>query len=81
MIAFKEEPNHLKTMIESMTKSYGLHTLPMKGKITFNTIGPLSQGVWILDLGATDYMTSFPKLFNSYVKWLVIFIDNCTRVT
>jgi len=24
--------------------------------------------VWILDLGTIDHMTSFPKLFNSYVN-------------
>jgi len=40
----------------------------MKGKSTFNTIGPLSQGVWILDSEATNHMTPSPKLFNKYVK-------------
>jgi len=42
MKAFKEELDHLRIMIESMTKSSGSYTLPMKGKSTFNTIGPLS---------------------------------------
>jgi len=44
MKAFKEELelDHLRTMIESMTKSSGSYTLPMKGKTTLNTIGPLS---------------------------------------
>lgn len=40
----------------------------MKGKSTLNNIGPLSQGVWILDLGAIDHITPFPKLFISYFK-------------
>jgi len=42
---FQEELDHLRTMIESMNKSSGSYTLHMEGKITFNTIGPLSQGV------------------------------------
>jgi len=42
MKAFKEELDHLKTMVESMTKSCGLYILPMKGKSTFNIIGLLS---------------------------------------
>nr|KYP62322.1 hypothetical protein KK1_016854 [Cajanus cajan] len=40
----------------------------MKGKISLNTIGPVSQGIWILDSGATDHMTHFRVIFNSYVK-------------
>jgi len=45
MEAFREEHDHLRTMIESMTKSYRSYTLTMKdkkGTSTFNTIGPLS---------------------------------------
>lgn len=35
---------------------------------TFNTIDPLSLGVWMFDSEATDHTTPFLKLFNSYVK-------------
>jgi len=41
-----------------------------KDKSTINTISLLSQGVWILDSGATNNMTPFPVLFNSYVKMI-----------
>jgi len=66
--SFKEELYHLRTMIESMTKSSRSYTLPMKGKSTFNTIGPVSQADWILDSRASDHMTPFPILFNLYLK-------------
>jgi len=65
---YKEEPDHMRTMIESMTKSPTSYTLPMKGQSTFNIFGPLSQGEWILDSGATDHMTLFANFFNLYVK-------------
>lgn len=40
----------------------------MKGNNTFSTIGHMSQGIWIIDLGQIDHMTPFPMLFNSYFK-------------
>jgi len=66
MKALKEENDHLKTMIKSMTKLSRLYTLPMKdkkGRNTYNTIGPFSQGIWILDSRATDHITPFLDLF------------------
>nr|KYP44460.1 hypothetical protein KK1_034036 [Cajanus cajan] len=40
----------------------------MKSKSTFNTFGFVSQGVCILDFGATDHMIPFFSLFASYSK-------------
>ena len=45
MKAFKEELDHLRIMIELVTKSSISYTLPIKEKSTFNTICPLSQDV------------------------------------
>jgi len=59
MKAFKEELDHLKTMIESMTKSSRSYILPMKDKSTCNIIGPLLQSVYILNSEATDHITHF----------------------
>nr|KYP34084.1 hypothetical protein KK1_045003 [Cajanus cajan] len=68
MKAYKEELERLKAMVESMSKPSGSCTLSMNGKICLNTVGPMSQGIWILDSGATDHMTPFRVFFNSYVK-------------
>lgn len=59
MKTYKEELDRLSTVIESMSKCSTQYTLSMKGKSTFNTIGPMSQGVWILNLRATDHMIHF----------------------
>jgi len=40
MKAFKGELDHLRIMMELMTKSSGLYSLPMKRNSTFNTIDP-----------------------------------------
>jgi len=60
--AFTEQQNHLKIMIESMTKFSRSYTLPMKDKSTFNIISPLFQGVWILYSEAIDHLTPFVKM-------------------
>jgi len=43
----------LRTLIESMIKSSRSYIVPIKEKSIFNTIGPLSQSVWIVDLGTS----------------------------
>nr|KYP74001.1 Retrovirus-related Pol polyprotein from transposon TNT 1-94 [Cajanus cajan] len=40
----------------------------MKGKSSLHTVGPVSQGIWILDSGATDHMTPFRMIFKSYIQ-------------
>ncbi|KOM56062.1 hypothetical protein LR48_Vigan10g195400 [Vigna angularis] len=66
MKAYKEELDRLKAMVESMSKPSGSCTLSMKGKICLNTVGNMTQGIWILDSGATDHMTPCRVSFNSY---------------
>nr|KYP41699.1 hypothetical protein KK1_036913 [Cajanus cajan] len=68
MKAYKEELKRLKAMVESMSKPSRSCTLSMKGKISLNIVGPVSQGIWILNSRATDHMTLFRVIFNSYFK-------------
>jgi len=49
MKAYKEELDRLRTMIELMSKSFIFCTQYVKSKSSFNTIGHVSQGVYILD--------------------------------
>ncbi|BAT82078.1 hypothetical protein VIGAN_03203000, partial [Vigna angularis var. angularis] len=55
-------------MVESMSKPSGSCTLSIKGKICLNIVGHMSEGIWILDSGATDHMTPCSVSFDSYGK-------------
>jgi len=72
--SYKVQLDHMRTMIEIMTKASESYTLSMIRKSTFNIIGPMFQGIWILDLGVIDHINSFLILFNLYSicmsKWL-----------
>ncbi|BAT85997.1 hypothetical protein VIGAN_04360600 [Vigna angularis var. angularis] len=68
MKAYKEKLERLEAMVESMSKLSGSCTLSIKGKIYLNSVGQVSQGIWILDLGAIDHMTPFSGSFDSYGK-------------
>jgi len=45
-------------------------TLVIKGKSSFEIVGPMSHSIWIIDFGATNHVTPLPMLFNSYVKMI-----------
>jgi len=49
MKVYREELARMRTMIGSMNKSFGLCILSMKDKSSFNSVGPVSSGVYILD--------------------------------
>jgi len=67
MKAYKEL-DLLRRIIKSTSKSFGLYSMFIKGKSTFNIVDPVLQDVWILDSRTTNHMALFLVLFNSYFK-------------
>ncbi|XP_016168907.1 uncharacterized protein LOC107611507 [Arachis ipaensis] len=66
----KEELDHLRSLMDSLSKTSSPCALTMTGKgssfLSFNA--PSTESTWIVDSGATDYMTPHSLSFSSYTN-------------
>ncbi|RDX66745.1 hypothetical protein CR513_54457, partial [Mucuna pruriens] len=53
----KEEMDHIRALLNSTIKPLGSCGLTMNDKSSFNIFSSILQSIWILDSGATNYMT------------------------